>query len=209
MLLWAIAYIPSLLSNLFSLAINYIPGATEMVTDANTWIASQQPIWAWAIAVVVVFFIASIIWSRLWIGLVKTNLMIVEDKKPVVKDLCVPWIYLLRLIWWWILVWLATLIGLIALVIPWIYIAVRLSMFKYFIAQGYGVIDSIKASWAITNGNVLKLIWIWFVYFWVTILWVIALVIWLLWAIPTIMLAQAYVYNQLKKNLPENFQPIN
>jgi uncharacterized membrane protein len=135
--------------------------------------------------------------------------MILEDKKPVVKDLCVPFMYVLRLIGWGILVWLAVLIGFVALIIPGIYIATRLSLFQYFIAEWYGAIDSIKASRAVTQGNVWNLIGIGFVYIGVALLGLLALVFGLLCALPTIMLAQTYVYTQLKKNLPEHFKPIN
>jgi hypothetical protein len=98
MLLGAIAYIPSLVSNLFSIALPYIPGATIEVIDPLTNIPSSEPQGIRAIIVVVVSIIAFVLGQRLSIGLVKTNLMILEDKKPVVKDLCVPFIYVLRLI---------------------------------------------------------------------------------------------------------------
>lgn len=209
MLLGGIAYIPSLVSNLFNAALPYIPGATISSIDPLTNLPSAQPQGVRAIIVVIVSVIAGILGARLGLGLTKTNLMILEDKKPVVKDLCVPFIYVLRLIGWWILVGLAVIIGFIALIIPGIYIATRLSLFQYFIAQGYGTIDSIKASRSATQGNIWKLIWIGFVYIGVTLLWILALVIWLLWAIPTVMLAQTYVYTQLKKNIPDTFKPIN
>ncbi len=209
MLLWGIVYIPSLLSNLFSMIVNYIPGATEMVWNEMQNMEVAQPTWPRSIAIAIVFAIASLFWARLWLWLVKTNFIILSDKKPTVKDLCVPFRYVLRLIGGGILIGLATIIGFIALIIPGIYISIRLSMFKYFIAEWYGTIDAIKASWAITEDNVWNLIGISFVYFGIAVLWVLALFFGLLWAIPTIMLAQAYVYTQLKKNLPEHFKPIH
>jgi hypothetical protein len=48
--------------------------------------------------IAIVFIIASVCGARLGLGLIKTNFLIVEDKKPTVKDLCVPFIYVLRLI---------------------------------------------------------------------------------------------------------------
>jgi hypothetical protein len=69
------------------------------------------------------------------------------------------------------LIGLATIIWFIALIIPGIYISIRLSMFKYFIAEWYSMIDAIKASWAITEGNIWNLIGISFVYFGIALLW--------------------------------------
>ncbi len=209
MLLWGIVYIPSLISNLFSTIVNYIPGATEMVWNETQKIEISQPTQLRSIIIAIVFVISSLIWAWLWLWLIKTNFMILKDKKPTVKDLCVPFQYLLRLVGGGILVGLATLIGFIALIVPGIYISIRLSMFKYFIAEWYGAIDAIKASWAITEGNIWNLIGISFVYFGIALLWLLALVFGLLWALPTIMLAQAYVYTQLKHNLPNTIKPIH
>jgi hypothetical protein len=43
MLLGAIAYLPSLVSNLFSMIVNYIPGATEMVRNEMQQMDVSQP----------------------------------------------------------------------------------------------------------------------------------------------------------------------
>lgn len=230
MLLGAIVYLPSLVSNLFSMGLPYIP--QDIIDPESTWVS-------------ILVFILVIIGARLGLWLIKTNLMIVEDKKPILKDLFVPFIYLLRLIWWWFIAWLAIIISFIALIIPGIYVAIRLSMFKYFIAEWYWAIDSIKASWDITQWwKIFDMIWVSFVYFiiiwlsiiplvigillWLLVLWLLWINFWigfieitivwsfwliwsigLLWALPTIMLAQTYVYTQLKKNLPHDFKPIN
>jgi len=192
LLLGIIAYLPSFISNLL------------------TSLPSSEAQGIRGVIMVVVSLIAGIIGVRLGIGLTKTNLMILEDKKPTVKDLTsTPRIYVARLIWWWILVGIAVLLGFIALIIPGIYIATRLSLFQYFIAEWYGAIDAIKASRATTQGNVWNLIGIGFVYIGIALLWVLALVVGLLWALPTIMLAQAYVYTQLKHNLAHTIKPIN
>jgi uncharacterized membrane protein len=189
--------------------VNYIPGATEMVRNEMQQMDVSQPTWPRSIAIAIVFSIASVIWAWLGLWLIKTNLMILADTKPVVKDLCVPFKYVLRLIWGGILVWLATIIWFIALIIPGIYISIRLSMFKYFIAEWYSAIDAIKASRAATAGNFWKLIGISFVYIGIMLLWILALIFGLLWAIPTVMLAQVYIYTQLKHNVPSTIKPIH
>ena len=46
-----------------------------------------------------------------------------------------------------------------------------------------------------------------FIYVGIIILGALALVVGLFWAIPTVALAQAYVYKALKKNTPTDIQP--
>ena len=198
----AVAYLPSLIAQLITAAMTAIPWASELVMNPMTNMQEPQLIGIYATISIVI----SIIWSLgsawLGIGAVKSFLMILEDKKPVIKDLCVPSLYLVRLIGAGLLVGIATLLGLVHFIIPGIYIAVRLSQYKYFIAEWYDIMTSIKGSRAITQGNVWKLIGVGFLYAGVVILWVIALLIGLLRAIPTIALAQAWIYTHLKKNLP-------
>lgn len=198
----AIAYLPSLIAQLIIAAITAIPWTSELVVNPMTNMQEPQLIGIYATISIVI----SVIWSLgsawLGIGAVQSFLMILENKKPLIKDLCVPSLYLVRLIGAGLLVGIATLLGLVLFVIPGIYIAVRLSQYKYFIAEWYDIMTSIKGSRAITQGNVWKLIWVGFLYVGVVILWVIALLIGLLRAIPTITIAQAWIYTQLKKNLP-------
>lgn len=209
MLLMALAYLPSLISELLNFGIAHIPGASEMISDPVSGIPTNQPVGIWVFITAAISIIGGIVWARLGIGLVKTSLMILEDTKPTKKDLCVPFRYLLRLIGGGILVGLAVIVGLIALIIPGIYIAIRLSMFKYFIAQWYGAIDAIKASWAATEWNVWNLVGLWIINFFIVLLGALAILVGLLWAIPTAMLAQAYVYTKLKANIPSEIKPLN
>ena len=67
------------------------------------------------------------------------------------------------------------MIGIIALILPGIWIAVRLSLFQYYIAEGYGAIDAMKASWAATRGNFWKLLGLGFIYVGIVLLGILAL----------------------------------
>lgn len=69
-----------------------------------------------------------------------------------------PWIKVARAIGGGLLITIAVVIGFIALIIPGIYLSVRFSLFQYYIVEGYGAIDAIKASWAATEGNFWKLV---------------------------------------------------
>jgi hypothetical protein len=192
------------------MSLEYIPGATTLVTDPLTNMTQADPVGIWLIISYVLAIISGIAGAWLWLGYLKTQFMILEDKKPIIKDLIsTPLLYVVRLIAGEILIGIAVVLWLILLIIPGIYIAIRLSMFKYFIVEWYGIMDALKASRAVTKWNVWKLIGIRFVYTWIILLWILALGVGLLRAIPTIVLAQAYIYTQLKKELPDTLKPIH
>lgn len=107
-----------------------------------------------------------------------------------------------RLIWKWI--WgyvLYTLIimgGFILFIIPGIYFAIRLSFWEFFlIDQKLTIKESLRASWDKTKWHERQLLWVWFLSLGVMILWVLALFIWLLRAIPTIKIAYTHLYKKL------------
>ena len=55
---------------------------------------------------------------------------------------------------------LATIVialGLILLIIPGLYIGIRLQFFPLYMIEGEGMMESIKKSWNLTKGNILKL----------------------------------------------------
>ena len=131
----AVAYVPSLIAQLITAAMTAIPGASELVMNPMTNIQEPQLIGIYATISIVISVIGSLGSAWLGIGAVKSFLMILEDKKPLIKDLCVPSLYLVRLIGAGLLVGIATLLGLVVFIIPGIYIAIRLSQYKYFIAE--------------------------------------------------------------------------
>lgn len=207
--LLAISMLPSLVEIVFNIIIQQIPGATQTVIDPMTNIPTVEPVGVWAIISSVVTIIVGVLGAWLGLGLVKGYFSILEDKKPEWNIITsASWIQVARLIGGGILVGVLVLLGLIALILPGIWIAVRLSLFQYYIAEGYGAIDSIKASWAATKDNFWKLFGIGFVYAGIIILGALALLVGLLWALPTVALAQAYVYKKLKANTPSEFKPI-
>jgi hypothetical protein len=196
-----------LISNLFTVIVDYIPGATEIVTD-KLWKEVSEPTTPRSIAIIVVMVIGNIIGAWLGIGMTRSYLMILQDTKPTIKDLCVSVKYLLRLIWASIIQAVLIILWLLLFIFPGIYISIRLWLFQYFIAEWYGIMGSINASRAATKWQVRKLISINFIYIGIVLLWLLALGIWLFWAIPTIILVQAYIYTQLKKNTLDTFRPI-
>lgn len=208
MKLWAITYLPSLIVQLLTVIMMSIPWATEIVINPLTNLPEPQLIGIYATISIVISLIGAIATARLWIGLIRSYLMILEDQKPVIKDLYVSSSYLVRLIWSGLLYAVAVMLGFICFIIPGIYVALRLSQYKYYIAEWYGVIDSLKASRAVTKDTLWKLIGFWFICFGLMILWIITLWIGLIWILPTVVLGQLWIYTQLKKNTPKTFKAI-
>ncbi len=198
-----IALLPSILEELYRVIIQYIPGATIY----NSMFKVFEPIGKWKIISDILSISAWIAGAWLGLWLIKSYFQVLKDKKPDISLMSSTWWeQLAHMIGGWILVALAVIIWALAFVLPGIWIAVRLSLFQYYIAEGYSALDAIKASRYATKGNFWNILGIWFVYVWIALLGFLALGVWLLWALPTIGLAQASIYNKLKLNTPNDLQ---
>ena len=94
---------------------------------------------------------------------------------------------------------------LIALLLVFIHVMLRLMFAKYYsIENNTWPKESIKASWTGTKGYTGQLLGLWIVSIGITILGVLALVVGLFWAIPTIYVAQAFIYTKLFPRNEEN-----
>lgn len=206
--LWLIYYLPTLVSIAVDEWMKLIPGATEIITNAQTWMQETMFVWVYLAISIIVAIITTLLSLWLWVGLTKSFIMMINDSKPSENDLLVPKVYALRQLWSELLVWVFVLLWIFCFIIPGIYIGIRLSMKNYFIAEGYGTRDSITASWAITKDNFWPLLRTSILSLWVVILGMLAALIGLLRAIPVTMLAQTRIYTQLKKNLPHDIKPI-
>lgn len=101
-------------------------------------------------------------------------------------------------IWGYILYSLIVVWGLILFIIPGIYFAIRLSFWEYFLVdQKLTIKESLRASWDKTKWHERQLLWVWFLSLGVMLLWVLALFIWLLRAVPTIKIAYTHLYKKL------------
>lgn len=88
----------------------------------------------------------------------------------------------------------------IALVVMALWLAIRLSYAPYVaIFDNKWPIEAVKRSWAITKGNISTIIWLALLSLGAVILGALALVIGLLWAFPTVMVANLYLYKQLSE----------
>lgn len=100
------------------------------------------------------------------------------------------------------------IIGLIVAIPVSIFLSVRLSLAKYLaLENGSGIVESIKKSYNLTNG-----------YFWillvlnlygglVILLGLVALIVGLLWAIPTVIIAQVLIYKAFSDKMKSHLVP--
>lgn len=101
-----------------------------------------------------------------------------------------------------IIVGLAVMIGSILLIIPGIYLALRLQFFICFIVEeDAGITESIKRSWAITEGHVMNLFLLALAQIGIAIVGLLLLGIGILVAAPLINVIQCYVFRVLNNPL--------
>src|SRR3989344_1410175 len=92
---------------------------------------------------------------------------------------------------------IAIIIGLVLLIIT-VHLAIRVSFSKYYtLDTGSWAIASIKKSFELTKGRVWSLLGLVIIGLLIEILGLIAIFIGLLWAIPTVLIAQVYIYHLL------------
>ena len=90
-------------------------------------------------------------------------------------------------------------IGTILLVIPGIYLYLRLQFFSMFIVEeDCGIIESLQKSWEITQGQIMPLLLLWLVMIGLIILGCILFFIGLFITIPLIYMMQCYAFRKLK-----------
>ncbi len=86
-----------------------------------------------------------------------------------------------------------------------VYFSIRLMFAKYYaLDTGAGAVESVKYSWGLTKGKFLSLFWLSILMGCIVILGIIALIIGLFWAIPTVLIAQVLIYKKLSgsNNVP-------
>lgn len=150
------------------------------------------------ITVAIVVLIIQMIVS---IGLTKIAIKFASNQKGEIKDLYNHYPLFFKYLAGSILTGIITVIGFILLIIPGIIFSLKLQFVSYLIIdKGMGPIEAIKRSWAMTKGNVWNLFLLSLITTGLNILGALALLIGLLWTIPTTSIATAYVYKKLSQN---------
>ncbi len=93
---------------------------------------------------------------------------------------------------------LLVFVGIIALIIPGIYLALRFSMARFAVLEGAHITESLRKSSRLTHGHKWKLLWFFLVLGVINLLGALALAVGLLVTIPVSLIAYAHVYLKLK-----------
>ena len=123
---------------------------------------------------------------------------LVDGQKAEITELWAYPQYLLRMIGASILYGLIVLAGFVLLVIPGIYLALRLQFYSYYIIdKDAGAIDSLKMSWKVTEGNMINIFLFMLLLVALNILGAIVLLVGLLVTIPVSFVAVTLLYRKL------------
>jgi uncharacterized membrane protein len=131
-------------------------------------------------------------------GMMRIYLDATDGKMPDLKDLFSQGSLFLKALFASVIMWIAIIVGLILLIIPGVYIATRLFFVMAFVIdKGLGPIEAIRASWALTEGQLLHLVKLWLTFVGILILGALALIVGLLVAVPVATLMLTIVYRKL------------
>lgn len=153
---------------------------------------------AWFISDMLSFFVAAI----MAVVTTKVYLDISEGKNVNFNHFKITTRAKRRIIAKWILGYIAytiiIMLWLVLLVIPGIYFAIRLSFWQYYlIDQHMSVKESLRKSRDVTKWHERQLVGVALLSFGIIILWALALIVWLLWAFPTVKIAHAKLYKKI------------
>lgn len=179
---------------LVSGVIGYVPTAIDNMQKNN-----QIELGFFAFILSVVFFLLS---QLIELGSLFINIQLVDGKKASFNDLFSRSAVLVKGILTAILYGLIVFVGLICLIIPGIWLAIRLQYCKYLVVdQNMGPIEALKGSWKMTKGNVWNLIGFGVALLLLNLLGLAALIVGIIVTAPISMIAVAYVYRKLSVNL--------
>ncbi len=145
----------------------------------------------------------TIIFLVIQIGTYNFMLKVVDGKAATIKDLYSykdMTMKILRNIVAGIIVGVIVGIGLIFLIIPGIYLGIRLMFFTYYIVdKDAGVMDSIKMSWELTRNGVINLFFLSILFLIVNFIGALLFGIGLAITVPLTFLATATLYRKFQK----------
>ncbi len=166
-----------------------ITGGLSTLGQIN--ISGWHPFWAFGI----LSWIASLFFS---IAYIRISLKLVDGQTAEFADLWASYRVFWKFLGAEILYFLIVLGGLILLIVPGIIWAIKYSFFGFFIVEhNMGPVEAIKASGRITRDTKGNLFLLGLLYFGIVLLGALACGVGLFAAIPTVMIATAFVYRKL------------
>jgi uncharacterized membrane protein len=169
------------------------------------WRKTMDHVGAWIYAVIIGGLLGwiPIVGSLIHAGFIRITLNVCDGEKPDAMDLFGEVDKWWRVFWGSILYSLIVLGGLILLIVPGIYWAIKYFYFFYFIVdKDMGVMESIHASGELTNGHKWSLLGLWVVLILINMLGAILCLVGLLVTIPLTLVATTYVYYALQGEAP-------
>lgn len=137
-----------------------------------------------------------------YLGYYKNMFQTIDDMEPQFSAYGQQMPKLLTYILSTLILSVALLIGFALLIIPGIYLAVRLQFYSCFIVEeNAGIVDSLKRSWAITEGHVMPLCLLLLAQIGICLLGCLLLGIGIFVAVPLIYMIQCYAYRLLNNPL--------
>jgi uncharacterized membrane protein len=138
-------------------------------------------------------------------GVIRITLKFCDQEQATYRDLFSAYRLLLNYIVGSIVYGIVVAIGLVFLIVPGIYLAVKYQFYDYLIVdKGMGPIEAIKRSGVLTEGVKRNLVLFWLALVGINILGMIALGVGLIATIPVSWLANAYVYRRLQLQAENN-----
>ena len=147
----------------------------------------------------IVYVVGTVLLMIVDLGLlIKIPLNFCDNVKSRLSDLFSQYKLFWRYLFASILYVLVILGGLILLVLPGLYLAIRFQFYGYFIVdRDSHIVESLKRSWDITRGNAWNLFLFGLLLFLINVLGALALFIGLFITLPTTLVAVALVYRKL------------
>jgi uncharacterized membrane protein len=143
------------------------------------------------------------------IGMIRIALQLHDGTPTGFDQLFADWRLFFKYLFGTILYSLIVMGGLILLIVPGVMWSVRFQLCTYFIVdKGAGPVEALKLSSEATKGARMDIFWFDLACFGVMILGILALVVGIFAAMPTIMMAGAYVYRKLQGSTPASSAPV-
>lgn len=163
---------------------------------------SEEAPKALVIAVSVISWILDLL---IGMGVIRITLKFCDQEQATYRDLFSAYRLLLNYLVGSIVYGIMVGIGLVFLVAPGIYLAVKYQFYDYLIVdKGMGPIEAIKRSGVLTEGVKWNLVLFWLALVGINILGMIALGVGLIATVPVSWLANAYVYRRLQLQAENN-----